>query len=190
MGPLNAAEQIKEVIVVEGIHDRDRVLRATNADVVVTGGSHIDQDVFEVLRRVADSRGIIILTDPDYAGERIRQQIARRFPAAKHAYISRQAALKRGDIGVENASIGEIVEALEKVRSVWNRPEEVVSWADMAALGLVGAPKAAKRRERLGALLRIGYGNAKSFHKRLNTMSVSRLEFETALSALETEEEP
>ncbi len=187
----SAARQIREVVVVEGIHDRDRVLRATNADVVVTGGSHIGRGVFDALQRVAAGRGIIVLTDPDHAGEQIRRQIARRFPAAKHAYISRVAALNQGDgdIGVENASIAEIVEALEKVRSVWNRPDEVVSWTDMAAFGLVGAPRAAKRRERLGALLRIGYANAKSFHKRLNALSVSRLEFETALSALEEEEE-
>lgn len=188
---MDSTRQVKEVVVVEGIHDRDRVLRAANADVVVTGGSHIGRDVFAVLQRVADSRGIIILTDPDHAGEQIRRQLAQRFPTAKHAYIAREAALSEGDgdIGVENASIGEIAEALEKVRSVWNQPGEVVPWSDMTAFGLVGAPQAARRRERLGALLRIGYANAKSFHKRLNAMSVSRLEFEAALSALEAGEE-
>lgn len=176
---------VQEVIVVEGEHDRARVLLAVQADVIVTGGSRIKKEVYARLGRIADTRGIIILTDPDYAGEQIRRQIAARFPKSKHAYIAKSAAEACGDIGVENARPEDIAEALLQVRTVWDQPQEEFAWEDLLANGLAGTPQAAQRRERMGAILRIGYGNAKAFLKRLNALQVTRAEFSAAAAAME-----
>lgn len=178
--------QIAEVIVVEGEHDRDRVLKAVQADIIVTGGAHIHQDVFLQLERAASIRGLIILTDPDHAGELIRRQLEKRFPGSKHAYLSRQKALKNGDIGIENAAPEDIAVALSKVRAQSVEPNVVFTHKDMLMYGLVGEPESAKRREELGALLRIGYANAKSFLKRLNALRVTKEEFERALEIIST----
>ncbi len=180
--------QVKEVIIVEGTHDRDRIMQAVSADVLVTGGSHIAKDVFDRIERVAKERGIIVLTDPDFAGNHIRRMITQRFPHAKHAYIERAKAMRKGDIGVENAPPQAIIEALQKVRTVWERPGQIVSWSELQNEGFVGSSQAAQRRERLGAILHIGYANAKTFFHRLNTLSVSRAEFDAALARLEVEE--
>lgn len=180
--------QVKEVIIVEGLHDRDRVLQAVSADVLVTGGSHIEKAVFDRIERVANDRGIIVLTDPDFAGNQIRRKITERFPQAKHAHIERGRAVKRGDIGVENATSQAIVEALQKVRTVWEQPDQVVSWSEMQQAGLVGLRQAAHRRERVGAILHIGYANAKTFHQRLNTLNVTHDEFKEAVARIEAEE--
>ncbi|PWI57523.1 ribonuclease M5 [Sulfoacidibacillus thermotolerans] len=180
--------QVKEVIVVEGTHDRDRILQAVVADVLVTGGSHIQKDVFDRIERAAQARGIIVLTDPDYTGNQIRKALAQRFPEAKHAYIARDEALKKGDVGVENASPEAIRAALQKVRAVFWHPEVVMSWSEMQSFGLVGTKKAAQRREKLGARLHIGYANAKTFYQRINALGVTRAELEEALFALDEEE--
>ncbi|MCY0876242.1 MAG: ribonuclease M5 [Firmicutes bacterium] len=179
--------EIGEVIVVEGESDRVQVLRAVQADIVVTGGSRIRKDVYARLGRVAHSRGIIILTDPDYAGEQIRRQIAARFPQAKHAFVPRGQATQNGDIGIENADPALIAQALGQVRGTALRPEPMFTWADMVTHDLAGTPRAAKRRERLGAVLRIGYGNAKAFLNRLNALDVSRAEFVAAVERLKEE---
>jgi len=181
--------EIGEVIVVEGDSDRVQVLRAVRADVLVTGGTRIRKEVFTRLSRVAAGRGIIILTDPDFAGGQIRRQIAARFPQCKHAFLPRAAATVDGDVGVENADPLLIAEVLAKVRSHATLPEPVFTWDDMAQNGLTGAPQSAARRERLGAILRIGYGNGKTFFARLNALQVTRSEWESALTQLKEDDQ-
>ncbi len=178
---------IEEVIVVEGEHDRDRVQKAVRADVIVTGGSRIRQEVYLQLERAVKLRGLIILTDPDYAGEQIRRKLAKRFPTSKHAYLAQQQALKNGDIGVENAPLEDIVMALSQVRSLVEDAELEFSMDDLIEHGLIGTPKSAVRREQLGKKLQIGYANGKSFLKRLNTLRISREEFLQALATIESE---
>ncbi len=178
---MNILTPIREVIVVEGTHDRDRVLHAVQADVIVTGGSRIEKQVFDQISRVAHTRGIIILTDPDYAGEQIRRRIVARFKTAKHAYIPRYEAIKDHDIGVENASVEAILHALEHVRTMWEPKEPAFSFADLLDAGLTIGAHAAVYRERVGAILGIGYGNAKAFLARLNALQVTPDEFSAAV---------
>lgn len=178
---MNILTTIREVIVVEGTHDRDRVLRAVHADVIVTGGSRIEKQVFDQISRVAQTRGIIILTDPDYAGEQIRRRIVARFKVAKHAYIPRKEAMKDHDIGVENASVGAVLHALEHVRTMWEPKEPTFTFDDLFDVGLTAGTHAAVYRERVGAILGIGYGNAKAFLARLNALQVTPDEFASAV---------
>ena len=139
---------IEEVIVVEGEHDRDRVQKAVQADVIVTGGSRIRQEVYQQLDRVANIRGLIILTDPDFAGEQIRRKLAKRYPDSKHAYLPQKRAIKNGDIGIENAPLEEIASALSQVRHLVDDEEPEYSMADMVHYGLIGILKRERARER------------------------------------------
>ena len=177
--------QIREVVVVEGARDRDRVRIAADADVIVTGGSRIAADVYERLARAAAARGLIILTDPDAAGEAIRRRLSARFPGARHAFVPREAALAGGDVGIENASPEAIAEALRRVRTLRERPRDEFLLDDMLAWGLAGGDRAAARRARVGALLSIGYANARTFLRRLNELGVTREEFADAVRALD-----
>lgn len=80
---------IKEVIVVEGRDDIDAVQKAVNADIIATHGYGISQDTLARIENAYKTRGIIILTDPDHAGQKIRQRLTRLFPDALQAYISK-----------------------------------------------------------------------------------------------------
>ena len=59
-------------------------------------------DIF--IKAAQKRRGVIIFTDPDFAGEKIRKKIAQEVPGCKHAFLPREEAKKDGDIGIENAS--------------------------------------------------------------------------------------
>jgi ribonuclease M5 len=168
---------IKESIIVEGRDDEAAVKRAVDAEIIITHGYGIRKETFDLIERAYKNQGVIILTDPDFAGERIRKRLAERFPQAKHAHLSKEEATKDGDVGVENASPENIMEALSKVRTVLNEKRLEFTQDDMINYGLSGATGAADRRDKLGRLLGIGYGNSKIFLARLNHYGVTRKEF-------------
>lgn len=177
---------IKEVLVVEGKQDVAAIRRAVEADCIITGGFSLKPHTLENIRHAYDKRGIIILTDPDGAGERIRAFLSKRFPEAKHAFVPKADATANDDIGIEQASPEAIRTALEKVRHLEWQPQQNFSSGDLIQAGLSGAADAAERRARLGAALGIGYANAKTFLSRLNHYGVTVEEFYQALAALDS----
>ena len=108
---------IKEIIVVEGRDDVTAVKRALDAELITTGGFGFPKGVMERIKAAQKRRGVIIFTDPDFAGEKIRKKIAQEVPGCKHAFLPREEAKKDGDIGIENASPESILKALNKVRT-------------------------------------------------------------------------
>lgn len=175
---------IKEIIVVEGKHDVHAVRRAVDAECIITGGFTLSAHTIEQIQNAYNKRGIIILTDPDSAGERIRKFLTEKFPEAKHAFVPREAASANNDIGIEQASPEAIRMALSKVRYLEWKSTQEFSWSDIIDAGLTGTPDAAKLRAVLGAELGIGYANAKGLLHRLNNYGVTREEFEKALIKL------
>lgn len=169
---------IKEVIVVEGRDDEAAIKRAVDAQTIATHGFGIKNETFTLIEKAYMDRGIIIFTDPDFAGEKIRKRLAERFPDGKHAYLPKEEAAKDGDIGIENASPENIKEALAKARFTTLTKELVFTNEDMIKYKLVGTADAAQRRDKLGKALGIGYGNSKVFLNKLNQYGITREEFE------------
>ncbi|GKZ03446.1 hypothetical protein ANS017_15240 [Paraclostridium bifermentans] len=91
---------------------------------------------------------------------------------------------KNGDIGIENATPESIRRALEKVRTESTDKRDEFGQVDLIRNGLIGSDDASHRRDKLGMILGIGYGNAKQFLNRLNNYGVSREEFEKSLETL------
>lgn len=178
---------IKEVIVVEGKQDAAVVKQAVDAEVIITEGFNLAPHTLQLIKRAYEQRGIIILTDPDSAGERIRRYLSRRFPQAKHAFVPRAAAYAHNDIGIEQATPAAVLEALAKVQFQEWQPQQEFTWEDIQAAGLNGVPEASARRAALGAKLGIGYANAKQFLYRLNNYGVNRDNFRQALADLEAQ---
>lgn len=178
---------IKEIIVVEGKNDTAAVKRAVEAETIETGGSAIDEAVIERIRLAQERRGVIVLTDPDHAGERIRRIITERVPGCKHAFLAREEATLREDIGIENASPEAIREALRRVRTDTQAVQGEIAWDDLLKAGLIHHPQASERRMRMGRLLGIGYANGKQFYKRCVMFRITRAEFAAALQRMEEE---
>ena len=179
---------IKEIIVVEGKEDTASVRRAVEADTIETGGSAIDAEVLERIRLAQERRGVIVLTDPDHAGERIRRIISNAVPGCKHAFIDREQARRKQEIGVEHAPPEVIRAALEQVRTVAEPGEgSEVGWQDMLRAGLVVRADAARRRMEVGRRLHIGFANGKQFLKRCAMFRITGEEFWEAVRALDAE---
>ncbi|SFT28616.1 ribonuclease M5 [Paenibacillus sp. BC26] len=179
---------IKEIIVVEGKDDTVAIKRAVEAETIETGGSAIGEAVIRRVMLAQERRGVIIFTDPDHAGERIRKIVAQRVPGCKHAFLPQEEALYKGDIGVENASPEAIKRALANLRTEATSDTAglaEVTMDDLMQAGLLVHPQASDRRLKMGNLLGIGYANGKQFYKRCSMFRITREEFMRALTTME-----
>ena len=180
--------KVREFIVVEGRDDTNAVLRAVDGLTIETHGFGIKKETWDLLEKAYAEKGLIILTDPDYSGEEIRRKLTARFPESRQAFLTRSEAEKKGDIGIENAEPADIAEAIRKAHFTAASEEVLFTEEDLYAAGLTGRTNSAQLRQKAGAILGIGYGNARGFLKKLNSFGVSREDFEKCVSMLEENE--
>ena len=180
--------KIEQAIVVEGRDDVDAVSRAVDALIIPTHGFGITAETWGMIAKAYEEKGLVILTDPDHAGEEIRRRLTERFPESVQAHVARKDAITADDIGIENAEPEAIAIALEKalIRAgiIWedgepgenqiSAPAETVfaDMADLRDLGLVGTDGASEMRAELARSLGIGYGNAGAFVKKLKGFGI------------------
>lgn len=183
--------KIKEVIVVEGKDDTIAIKNAVNADTIETNGSAISMDTIEMIRKAQETRGVIVFTDPDFPGEKIRKTIAEKVTGCKHAFISKENAVaKKGrGLGVEHATSEVIREALKDAQFMDEGAKEEITREDLLDAGLIAGEGAKDRREKLGKILKIGYTNGKQLHKRLMMFQISVGDFADAMTVIRQEEE-
>ncbi|MGP4082793.1 ribonuclease M5 [Pseudalkalibacillus sp. R45] len=184
--------KIKEIIVVEGKSDTIAIKRALEADTIETNGSEISASTIDKIRLAQDRRGVIVFTDPDFPGERIRRIIREQVPGCKHAFLPKKEAIasNKSGVGIEHAADDSIREALKDAREVYfNEETELISWQDLIDAGLIGGNLARSRREKLGTYLKLGYSNGKQLHKRLKMFQISQDEFRQAMQKVLEEEQ-
>lgn len=190
-GKRNWSLRIQEFIVVEGKDDTIAIQRAVNADTIETNGSAISEDTLRRIEHAQQIRGVIVFTDPDYPGQRIRAIIEQRVPGVKHAFLTKdQAKAKNGKkIGIEHAADEDIRYALQNVYTTTdNMPAEEITREDLMYAKLIGHPSAKARRERLGSILNIGATNGKQLHKRLQAFQITVEQFANAMHTIDQEE--
>ncbi len=158
--------KIKEAIVVEGRYDKNTLSQIVDAPILETAGFGIfkDKQQMGLLRKVAQSRGLIVFTDADGAGFVIRNHIKSAIPGKylKHAYIPdipgkerRKAAPgKEGKLGVEGMTPEIILQALRNAGATIEGETEkrtagAIGKADLFELGLYGMPDSAENRKKL-----------------------------------------
>lgn len=167
--------KIKEIIVVEGRDDTNRVKEALLCDTFETNGSAITKEKIERLKILAKNRGIIVLTDPDYAGKRIRSIIEKNIPTAKHAYISPKKAVdKKGKIGIEAAAKEDILLALEKCYTPNYDESSEITKELLLSYDLLGGSSSKFLRDQLCEKLGIEYCNGKQLLNKLQMYSITK----------------
>lgn len=167
--------RVREVIVVEGRYDKNTLLQAVDAAVIETGGFAVfnDREKTDYLRRLAQTRGLILLTDPDGAGFVIRDYLKGVLPPdrLKQAYVPdvygrerrKKKGGKEGKLGVEGMSPAVLVEALRRAGATFEdgpaAPRRTgLTKADLLEKGLIGPGSAARRaalQQRLGLPARL-----------------------------------
>ena len=154
--------KIKEAIVVEGRYDKNTLSQIVDAPILETSGFGIFKDKAQMalLRRIAQTRGLIVFTDSDGAGFVIRNHIKSAIPGKylKHAYIPdipgkekrKSAPGKEGKLGVEGMSREIILEALRRAGATIEGEEAPqscrITKQDLMSLGLSGGPDAGAKR--------------------------------------------
>lgn len=177
--------KIREVIIVEGKDDTAAVKAAVDAETIETHGFGMSDAMWKKIAAAHDSCGIIVFTDPDHAGKTIRRKITERYPDAGQAYLPRSKAMKKDNVGVENAKPEAIREALARAHYTVRETADEITMQDMILAGLSGRPESRKRRQKLADALGIGYGNTGAMLAALNAFGISRKDFHGALQSID-----
>lgn len=165
-------EKIKEAIVVEGRYDKNTLSQVVDAVIIETGGFGIfnDREKRSLLKKLAESRGLIIMTDSDAAGFMIRNHLKGCIAPelVKHAYIPdvygkerrKSAPSREGKLGVEGMKPQVILEALKRAGATFESGRSAadkarISKADLYKKGLSGGENSAALRKKLLKMLEL-----------------------------------
>lgn len=167
---------IKEAIIVEGRDDTAAIRRAVDAMTIETHGFGMPDSIWPQIDKAYEDQGIIVFTDPDYAGEKIRRsdrgKISRLPPAFFPKGSPEKRQRRRG-----NARPRGYHRSAGKAHCTSGSRDGRFTEEDLFQWELAGGPRAKARREQLGNLLSIGYGNSKSFLRKLNQFQISGKNF-------------
>ena len=160
--------RVAEVIVVEGRYDKNTLSQVVQASIVTLEGfaAFHDREKLAFLRRLAEKRGLIVLTDSDGAGFVLRNFLKGALPPGrvKHAYIPdisgkerrKHAPGKEHKLGVEGMRPEILLDALRRAGATFlddspgSAPDgELITMADFVECGLSGSPDSAARRRAL-----------------------------------------
>ena len=158
--------KVNEVIVVEGRYDKNTLSQIIDGTIIETEGFGIfsDKEKLALFRRLAETRGLVVLTDSDGAGFVIRNYLKGAIDPqyVKHAYIPdvfgkekrKSSPSKEGKLGVEGMSREVIVSALTRAgvsinESLGDNKTEYITKADLYEFGLSGGRGSSEKRRAL-----------------------------------------
>lgn len=155
--------KIKEAVIVEGKYDKIKLSNLIDTLIIETNGFTVfkDKKKLAFIRKLANERGIIVITDSDHSGFQIRNYISSSLPKdkIKHIYIPdiygkekrKKEPSKEGKLGVEGIDDKILLSLFEKAnieaRSVEKR--DLITSVDMFTLGLSGTPNATQNKKKL-----------------------------------------
>ena len=159
--------KVKEAVIVEGKYDKIRLSSVIDGVIIPTGGFNIfkNRDTLEIIRYFAKKTGIIILTDSDSAGFKIRSYIKGAVREGKiiNVYVPdifgkerrKEAPSKEGKLGVEGINGEVILEAFRKAgitadeASDTDEKGDPITRLDLYELGLSGGENSSAMRRKL-----------------------------------------
>lgn len=157
---------IDKPIIVEGKYDKNKLRSFIDGVIIVTDGFSVygDEELKSYIRKCAADTGVIVLTDSDSAGFRIRGYIKSICPEGEitHVYIPdifgkekrKELPSKEGKLGVEGISVKTLKEAFERAGVLSEKKKEPwLTKAGLYELGLTGRPDSAALRQELYKLL-------------------------------------
>lgn len=163
--------KLKQAVIVEGKYDKIKLSAIVDATIIETGGFRIfsNKETVELIRTLAKTCGIVIMTDSDFAGFKIRNHLKDIIKDGEvyNAYLpdvigkeKRKAkASKEGLLGVEGFSSEAILKSLEKAgvfgAKISDAPADKIEKYDLYTLGLSGTANSQQKRELISKKLGI-----------------------------------
>lgn len=159
--------KLQQVLLVEGKYDAARVSNLVDGMVLTTDGFRVmkDRSLQTMLKQLARTQGLMILTDSDAAGFKIRhfvtglvgaERVLQAYVPAIHGKESRKEAPgKEGLLGVEGVSDELILRGLQDALA--SAPDgteketqaEKISYTDLYEWGISGTANSATHRRKL-----------------------------------------
>lgn len=175
--------KIDGIVVVEGKDDKTALSRVIEPEkiYILNGMSGANQKKIDDLKRLAKNNKIYILTDPDYAGKKIREKINKNIPNAINIYANKFLATKKDNVGVENLNADDIFELFKNIHEVEKNKKDKFTITELMDAGLLVGNNSRIKRELLGDILAIGYCNGKKLLNLLNSLNISRKDFDAAV---------
>ena len=174
-------QRIHQVLIVEGHHDTEHLRRFYDCDTIETHGLGLEEETLKLIEEAQKSRGVIIFTDPDSPGNRIRSRINEAVPGCLNAFVDKTDARTEKKVGVEHAAKPVLDAALANLVTCESVPEGNLKIGDLYELGLCGRDDSAERRMALGKKLHLGAGTAKTMVHRLNCLGITKEELKKEL---------
>lgn len=170
----------KSLIVVEGIHDEERIRKIyKDAFIITTNGSEISDSTLKMIKEYSNDYDILIFTDPDHPGERIRAKIHEVVSNPIDLFLPKKPCISKNKkkVGIEHAPTDLIKEVLDNYE-INNKSNNLITNEIMIDLGLVGEKNSSILRNKISLKLNIGQPNAKTFMKRVNALGLSKCDLE------------
>ncbi len=162
--------------MVEGYHDLAK-LKAIfeKIDVYITNGSEVSDETLKELKILNTKRGLILLLDPDYQGERIRRIINDYVGETKHAFLPKKECISKNKkkVGIEHSKRDVIIKGLTSFYTSSKTTKNLVEYKDLYRLKLIGNNSSKELRKILGEELGIGLNNGKTLLKKLNMFNIN-----------------
>lgn len=166
-----------KVIVVEGKNDAFKIKSVfPDAIVVTTNGSAIDPSQLDILKKLDMSHDIVLLTDPDHAGERIRRIVSKHLKHVYHVFLDRSLAISKtgNKVGIEHATTEDLLHAMSHLKMEKKVSGSDVTHAFLHDIGLTGNKDSQLLRDRVSSALSIGKTNGKSLYHRLHMFDITQ----------------
>lgn len=168
---------INALIVVEGTTDVSLLTSFLDTEIVTTNGSDVPRETIDYILEASKRKDVIVLTDPDYPGKRIRDVLDQHIPNLKHAYIPKEKAIKHHKVGVAESDKQTILDALSHITITKSPAPGNLTYSDLLELKLVGE-NSKVNKEKVEIHFHLGYGNGKTLLKRLNAMNINKKQLE------------
>jgi ribonuclease M5 len=173
--------KINEIIVVEGKSDTALLKSIFDCETIETNGFAISSEIISLIKKVNETKGVILFLDPDYPGMKIRDKITLSVPNCKQAFLNKEDAIGKGKVGVAEGDIKAIKKAILNCVS-FKENVNSITWSEFLTFDIIGNKN---RRDYLFRYFGLGYGNNKLLFKRMNMADISK---EMIIEALKKEE--
>lgn len=178
--------KINALIVLEGKSDISFLSSFIDADFYSVNGSAISAEDISFIKEVKKRKDIVVLTDPDYPGTKIRNRINNEIPGLKNAFVRKEFSIKKNKVGVAECDKEEVLKSLSSLIT-YDKQESIrnITILDLMELELSGCEKAKNNRKIITDRLGIGFSNSKTLLSKLNMIGITKSELERVLENAE-----
>lgn len=164
-----------DVIVVEGQSDVALLEQFIDAIYVITNGSEVSRETLDYIKELSRTHKIIVFTDPDSPGKRIRDIVEQAVGNVTHAFLNKKDAIRKNKVGVAEANKEAILKALSHLlESKVEQNPCPLTIHDLYDLSLIGQTQSHNLRSRVSEHFHLGFNNGKTLLKRLNALHISK----------------